>query len=76
MDGETTLAETAFPWEFDRWYALSVEVSGTRIQGWIDGEQLFNATDDGDPLTGGGVGLVITEGCMGSEAVRVRPVGG
>ncbi|MDQ3512786.1 MAG: ADP-ribosylglycohydrolase family protein [Chloroflexota bacterium] len=76
MDGETTLAETAFPWEFDRWYALSVEVSGTRIQGWIDGEQLFDATDDRDPLTGGGVGLVITEGCMGSEAVRVRPAGG
>lgn len=75
MDGETTLAEVAFPWEFDRWYALAVEVTGTRIRGWIDGDQVIDAMDEDDPLTGGGVGLVITEGCMGSGAVRVRPAG-
>ncbi|CAA9548646.1 MAG: CBM66 [uncultured Thermomicrobiales bacterium] len=73
MDGETTLAEVAFAWEFDRWYELAVEVTGSRIRGWIDGEQVLDASDGDQPLTGGGVGLVVTEGCLGSEAVRVGP---
>ena len=72
-DGETILAEAAFPWEFDQWYALAVETASARIRGWIDGALLFDVTDDHDPLVGGGVGLVCTAGCLGSGAIRVRP---
>ena len=72
-DGQTILAEAAFPWDFDRSYALALEADGARLRGWIDGALLFDVADETDPLTGGGVGLVCTEGCLGSEAVRVRP---
>jgi len=72
-DGETILADAAFSWEYDRSYALALEVAGTRLRAWIDSDLLFDIADDDDPLTGGGVGLVCTEGCIGSEAIRVRP---
>jgi len=75
-DGETTLAETTFAWEFDRSYALALEASGRRLRAWIDGKQMFDVEDTGEPLTGGGVALVCTEGCLGSQAVRVQPAGG
>ncbi len=73
LDGETTLAETAFVWDLDRPYGLSLEVHGSRLRAWIDGALVFDVTDGSRPLLGGGVGLVVTEGTMGSEAVRVRP---
>jgi len=75
LDGETTLAETAFPWQLDHPYDLALETVGTRLRAWIDGDLLFDVVDAERPLTGGGVGLVCTEGCMGSEAVRVQPAG-
>jgi hypothetical protein len=74
-DGETTLAETPFDRQLDRPYAFALEAAGAtpRLRAWIDGALLFDLTDDADPLPGGGVGLVVREGCLGSEAVGIRP---
>ncbi|MDQ3694574.1 MAG: ADP-ribosylglycohydrolase family protein [Chloroflexota bacterium] len=74
-DGETVLAEAAFPWQTDRRYTLSLEAVDGRLRAWIDGDMSFEAADPELPLAGGGVGLVVTEGCLGSEAVRVQPAG-
>ena len=75
-DGETTLAEAPFARQLDRPYALTLEATGTtpHLRAWIDGAVLFDLTDDGDPLPSGGVGLVVREGCLGSEAVRISPI--
>ncbi len=67
------LAETAFPVEWDRQYHLALEVSGKRIRAWIDGQPVFDVLDRDQPLTGGGVGLVVEEGCLSSNAVTVKP---
>jgi ADP-ribosylglycohydrolase len=73
-DGETLLAEQLFRWEVDREYRLALSVQGRRIAGEIDGTLLLEATDEVDPLLGGGVGLVITQGTMSCGPVRVQPI--
>lgn len=75
LDGETVLAEAEFTWSFGAGYALRLQVVDTRIQGWIDDRLLFDVRDDNQPLHGGGVALVCTEGRMGTDAVTVRPAG-
>ena len=73
-DGRRTLAEAAFPLGFDRPYDLTLEVVGNRLRGAIDGRQFFDEVDPDGPLPGGGVGLVVADGCLISEAVTVGPV--
>ncbi len=73
-DGRTVLAEAPLPLQFDRPYALSLRVEGTRIVGSVDGCAILDATDESGPLLGGGVGLVVTEGCLMTESVSVRAV--
>ena len=76
LDECTVLAETDFPWEFDETHDLSLEVVGTRLRAWIDGQQLFEVNDTNWPLTGGAVALVCEEGRTATEAVTVGPAGG
>jgi ADP-ribosylglycohydrolase len=73
MDGETTLAETAFPWTFGGTYQLSLQVDGPRIRASIDGKVLFDLEDTDRPLAGGGVALIATEGRLSAETVYVHP---
>jgi hypothetical protein len=68
------LAERPFPVHLDRPYRLSLTVQENRIVGRIDGEQIADVVDEDEPLTSGGVGLVVTEGTLSSGAVRVEPV--
>ena len=75
LDGNTVLAEADFAWEFGGTYDLSLEVVGTRLRAWIDGQQLFEVADTDRPLTGGGVALICEEGRTATETVTVRPVG-
>ncbi|MCA9878535.1 MAG: hypothetical protein KC442_12155, partial [Thermomicrobiales bacterium] len=73
-EGLTTLAERAFSVELDRYYALELIVDGDRLVGKVDGEVVADVRDAELPLTAGGVGLVVTEGTMSTDAVTVRPV--
>ncbi|GHO87313.1 ADP-ribosylglycohydrolase family protein [Dictyobacter formicarum] len=73
LDGETVLAESRFDWELDRRYTFSLQVDGTSIKAFIDGQQLFDVQDRREPLLGGGVGLVCEVGRVECESVRVRP---
>jgi ADP-ribosylglycohydrolase len=72
-DGETVLAEAPLAWEPRRPYALSLEVSGDRIRASVDGTALFDVVDSNRPLVAGGVGLIVREGCVSSDAVTVTP---
>jgi hypothetical protein len=71
-DGERVLAEVPFAWEAGRTYRMWLQATGGRLEAWLDGEPLF-AVEDEAPLTGGGIGLVCTEGCLAVGAVEVRP---
>jgi hypothetical protein len=75
LDGLTVLAEKAFPWVFGGTYQLSLEVVGTHLRGWVDGQLLFDLDDPERPLTGGGVALICEEGRTATETVTVRPAG-
>ena len=73
LDGDTVLAQAAFPWTVERTYALSLQVVGIHIQAWIDDRLLFDVQDTDRPFSGGGVALICREGCMSSDAVTVHP---
>jgi hypothetical protein len=73
LDGNTVLAETAFPWEVRRSYTLSLVVVGNRIEARIDGKTVFDITDQDRPLTGGALALICEEGCLSSGTVSLRP---
>jgi len=75
LDGKTVLAETDFLWEFGETHDLSLEVVGTYLRAWIDGERLFEVADTDRPLISGGVALVCEEGRTATEAVTVQPAG-
>jgi hypothetical protein len=69
------LAEARFAWQFGRDYALRLVVQGQTIIGYVDGQEVVRATDSNRPLTGGGIALVVEEGRMATDAVRVEPTG-
>ncbi len=73
LDGEHTLAEADYPWEFGSRYDMALTVRGNRIEAEIDGRALFEVSDDHLPLTEGAVALVVTEGRIGVGGVRVGP---
>lgn len=73
LDGETILAEKPLSWHFGQPYNLRLEVHGSKILAWVNGELLFAVEDENSPLTGGGIALVSQAGRMGTEWVQVRP---
>ena len=73
--GETVLAVQEFQWDFDRAYALTLQVEGRAIRAFIDGRLLFDVQDLSDEmLTGGGVALIIDTGSISTKEVRVSPL--
>jgi hypothetical protein len=75
LNGETVLGEAPFAWLDGRAYRLRLEARGPHLRALVDGEPLFEATDDADPLLGGGVALIVEEGWLSSGPVRVSPLG-
>jgi hypothetical protein len=75
-DGITVLAEQPLPLEPDRGYHLELSVQGNRIAGVIDRTVQLDAVDEREPLRGGGVAMVVTQGTMTCGPIRVRPLSG
>ena len=71
---ETVLARKPVIWEQGKEVELCLQVEGSRIRAELDGEMLFDEEDTDGPLTGGGIGLLCTEGRMSVAAVHVGPV--
>jgi hypothetical protein len=74
LDGDKVLAETALDWQFGGDYDLRLTVQGETITGSVDGREVVRVVDNERPLIGGGIALVIEEGRMSTEEVRVGPV--
>lgn len=71
---ETVLARSPVVWLQGKEVELCLQVEGNRIRAELDGEMLFDEEDTEDPLTGGGIGLLCTEGRIAVAAVHVGPV--
>jgi hypothetical protein len=79
LDGELVLAEAAFDWSFGVAYELRLEAEGARLRGSLreagGGPSLtLDALDAGEPLAGGGIALIVDEGRIATDAVRVGPL--
>ena len=74
LDGDKTLAEALFDWQFGGDYALQLTVQGQTIIGTVNGAEVVRVEDTDRPLTGGGIALVVEEGRMSTEEVRVGPI--
>jgi ADP-ribosylglycohydrolase len=72
-EGVAVLAETGFPWQFGKLYEMVLSVEGARLSASVDGEELFEVHDEDATLAGGGAGILCREGCVGVDAVTVRP---
>jgi ADP-ribosylglycohydrolase len=70
LDGATVLATVPYSWELYRAYDLRLTVTGARIQAAIDGMPLFDVHDPG-PLASGAVGLLVEEGRLGCDWLRI-----
>jgi ADP-ribosylglycohydrolase len=73
-EGTKLLAEYPLPIELYRPYHLSLTVRGNRITAEIDGVRVADVVDEDEPLTAGGVGLLVNEGTLSSGPVRVEPI--
>jgi ADP-ribosylglycohydrolase len=73
LDGVTILAEKDIGWRLRSSFDLRLQVTGTRLQGWVDGQQLFDLHDEDRPLEGGAIALICEEGRMAAERVTVKP---
>jgi ADP-ribosylglycohydrolase len=69
---ETVLAETTHPWSPRAEYELSLEVHGSHLIGWINGERVIEAEDSLPGLEGGGIGFVLSEGRIEANALRIE----
>lgn len=74
FDGvEEVLAETPCDWQLWQPIELSLEVKGSHLQAWVAEKQVFDLKDPNTPLTEGAIGLVLEEGHMIAEAVKITP---
>ena len=73
LDGETVLAEAPCEWRLGQSYDLTLHVEGTRLRARVDGVCVLEGEDSDHGLDGGGVGLIVTEGCVMAAAVSVQP---
>jgi hypothetical protein len=74
LDGDKTLAEAVLDWHFGGDYKLRLTVQGQSIVGEVDGREVVRVVDEDRPLLGGGIALVIEEGRMSTDEVRVTPI--
>jgi ADP-ribosylglycohydrolase len=75
LDGDTTLAETDFTWNFGESYSLGLQIAGNRLIGSVNGQTLIDVEDIDRPFTGGAVALICEEGRAAADYVTVQPVG-
>jgi ADP-ribosylglycohydrolase len=71
---ETVLGEQPFAWQEWQEYDISLEATGSRMRGWVEDRLLFDIIDNDNPLTEGALGLVLEEGHMVVNEVKLNPV--
>ena len=56
------LTETAFPWEIGTEYTICVTAKGNHFAVSLNGQKMFEITDDNHPYLNGGIGLSVRDG--------------
>ena len=74
FDKEAVLASEKFDWDRESSLSLGLQVTGNELRGWVNGECVVTAVDPENKLTGGGIALIIEEGCIFANVVQVRPM--
>lgn len=74
LDGDRVLAEADFSWDVYEPYLLKLEVKGQLIQGWVGDQKFLEAIDSDQPLTGGGIALIVEEGHLMVDEIEVAPI--
>jgi len=74
-DGTHVLASAEFAVQEGEPYACSIRACGPTIAGFINGQKLFEVRDEEKCLATGAVALLIDEGTLTCEQVRVAPLG-
>ncbi|MCA1510411.1 ADP-ribosylglycohydrolase family protein [Bradyrhizobium sp. NBAIM01] len=67
------LAETPFKIEFEKPISMRVSAKGRTISFIADGASLSVVDSDPDALDNGGIGLIVHEGALSSNEIRVGP---
>ncbi len=74
LDGDHILKMTPFEWEIGSSYTLKMQVLNNQIMAWVNSQLLFDFVDEQPYLTSGGVGYVVDQGSITSEAMTIKPV--
>jgi hypothetical protein len=74
LDGDMILAEAPFAWDFWKPYVMALEVQGNHLSAWLEGKLIFDIEDSQQPLTSGGIALVVEEGQILTDAIEVGKV--
>ena len=72
LDGDLILGEKEFEWDVQKKYILKMQVSGSQIKAWIDGQLVFDVVDANNPLLSGGVAFVVDQGHISSQSMTVK----
>ena len=72
--GYAEVASAPFAWELQREYALTVEVIGDTMVGYVNGKRLLEWRDTDKPWTHGCVGLGVQNGRTMFKSISLRPV--
>ncbi len=71
-DATHLLAQAPFAWSHSREYALRLDVQGSRLTGYVDGQALVSADDA--TFTSGAAGYLVEGGTLMSDALSVAPL--
>ena len=70
-DGTEALAEVPYNWTWSERYHFKLEVTGTKIIGSVNGNELIRYEDNKSILLDGGIALVCEEGLIMTDEVKV-----
>jgi ADP-ribosylglycohydrolase len=73
-DQEAVMCEMPFDWQVWHTYQLSLEVKDEHLHAWVDKTMVFEVDDPASALNEGAIGLLVEEGNMMADWVKVEPV--
>jgi ADP-ribosylglycohydrolase len=74
INEEIILAEGNVDWDGESPVSIALQVMDNELQGFVNGKRVFDFVDLDTELTGGGIALIVEEGCISANAVQVQPI--
>ena len=72
LDGVTVLAEKEFDFDWDDVINMKCSIKGAKIQAWVNSALVFEVVDPQTVLSGGGVALLVEEGRISCDGVKIH----